>query len=330
MHVRGLNCLPLGLIASVLLLASSCKHQTTENTEKPKDITAVLPKVSSGLAPEQARVVLARVGEKAITVGDYAAALQRMDRFERLRYQSPERRKQLLDELIAIELLADEARRQGLDRELDTQLRLDQAVRDEVLGDLRAAEPTPDSIPESEVRSYYDSHKDEFMEPERRRVAEVVATRVEEAKRVIEAARNASAQDWGRLVRKNSTGRKDASGSVPLELEGDLGIVSSPGEGSSSEPKVPEAVVKAVFSIDKVGGVSDEPVLVQNQYHVVRLSSRMQARLRTFAEAERSIRIKLVQQRIEASQQRLLDDLRKRIPVSVNQALLATIKSSPK
>ena len=49
-----------------------------------------------------------------------------------------------------------------------------------------------------------------------------------------------------------------------------------------------------------------------------------------YGRTERSIRIKLVQQRIEASQQKLLDDLRKWIPVSVNQALLATIKSSPK
>ena len=317
------------MIASVLLFASSCKHQSTENAVKPKGL---LPKASSGLAPEQANQVLARVGDRVITVGDYAAALQRMDRFERLRYQSAERRKQLLDEIIALELLADEARRQGIDRQPDTQLRLDQALRDEVLSDLRATAPAPESLEQSDVRGYYDAHKDEFKEPERRRIAEVVVARVEDAKRVIEAARDASAQDWGGLVRKYSVGRRGAAASLPLELEGDLGIVSDPGQVAPSEPRLPEAVVKAAFAIEKVGGIFPDPVVVQNQYHIVRLTSRVPSRSRTFGEAERSIRVKLVQQRIEASQQQLLDELRKRIPVSVNQSLLATIKSksSPK
>ncbi len=273
-------------------------------------------------------VVLARVGDTAITVGDFASALERMDRFERLRYQSPERRKQLLDEIIALELLADEARRQGLDREFETQLRLDQALRDEVLHDLRAAVPVPESLPEAEVRDYYDAHRDEFKEPERRRISEIVLAKADEAKRAIGSAQGASAQAWGLLVRKYAAGSKE-SASVPLELEGDLGIVSAPGEGSPSEPKIPEAVVRAAFEIEKVGDIYPQPVLVEAKYHVVRLTSRVQPRVRTFAEAERSIRVKLVQQRVETNQQKLLDDLRRRIPVTINQSMLATVKSAP-
>src|SRR4051812_9873030 len=50
------------------------------------------------LTPEQASQVLARVGERSITLGDYAAALERMDPFERMRYQTEDRRQALLDE----------------------------------------------------------------------------------------------------------------------------------------------------------------------------------------------------------------------------------------
>jgi len=305
----------------------SCKPRANKVDEKPKETAILKQKASPGLTPEQSAVVLARVGDQSITVGDYAAALQRMDRFERLRYQSPERRKQLLDEIIAVELLADEARRRGLDRELDTQLRLDQALRDEVLRDLRAAAPAPDAIPEREVREYYEAHRDEFREPERRRIAEIVLARQDEARRLIETARNANAHEWGQLVRKFSAGRKDTS--VPLELEGDVGIVSAPGQGSGSEPQLPEPVVRAAFAIEKIGAVYGEPVPIQDQYHIVRLTSRVVARQRTFAEAERSIRVKLVQQRVEANQQQLIDELRKKIPISINQTLLATIKSAP-
>ncbi len=327
MRVRRLNRWLLGLILG-LVSSVGCHRSANKSAPRPGEMPVLEPRSRSGLTPEQSSVVLARVGDQSITLGDYAAALERMDRFERLRYQSPERRKQLLDELIAVELLADEAKRQGLDREMDTRLRLDQALRDEVLRDLRAAAPTPQAIPDREVRDYYEGHRNEFLEPERRRIADIALNREDEARRAIEAGRNASARDWGVLVRKYSAGRKDPG--VPLELEGDLGIVSAPGQGSGSEPQLPEAVVRAAFTIDKVGDVYSEPVRVQNQYHVVRLTSRVPARQRTYAEAARSIRVKLAQTRLEANQRQLIDELKNKIPVSINQPLLATIKSTPK
>ncbi len=320
----------LGILLLVALSATQgCRRKAAPSGEKvvlssPIKTSTAVP----GLTPEQASQVLARVGDKPITLGDYAAALARMDRFERLRYQSPERRKQLLDEIIAVELLADEARRRGLDREPDTQLRLDQALRDEVLRDLRASVPAPESLPEPEVREYYDAHKDEFSEPERRRISEIVVLHEQDARRLIEGLRNASALDWGQAVRKHSAGRKD-SVALPLELEGDLGIVSPPGQAAGSEPSLPEPLLRAAFGIEKVGGVYGEPVLAQGQYHILRLTSRMPARQRTFSEAERSIRVKLVQQRVATQQQQLIDELRSKFPVSMNQALLATIKSTP-
>src|SRR5262245_26327245 len=67
-----------------------------------------------GLAPDLAGRTLAKVGDRSITLGEYATVLARMDRFERLRYQTADRRKQLLDEMINVELLAAEAERRGL------------------------------------------------------------------------------------------------------------------------------------------------------------------------------------------------------------------------
>ncbi len=331
MQFRGLNRSLLGILVVVSLsVTQGCQHRASQTNDKSQGNSLITPKPSPGLTPEQAAQVLARVGDKAITLGDYASALERMDRFERLRYQSPERKKQLLDEIIAVELLADEARRRGLDHEMDTELRLDQALRDEVLRELRSSAPTPESLPEPEVRSYYDAHRDEFREPERRRIAEIVVTRAEDARHLVEALRNATAIEWGQMVRRHSTGRKDNGVAIPLELEGDLGIVSAPGQGAGNEPHLPEPLLQAAFAIDKIGATYSEPVVVQGQYHIIRLTSRISARQRTFAEAERSIRVKLVQQRLAANQGQLMDELRKKIPVTVNQTLLATIKSPPK
>ncbi|RYZ64078.1 MAG: peptidyl-prolyl cis-trans isomerase, partial [Proteobacteria bacterium] len=58
----------------------------------------------AGLSPEDAKKVLATVGDRTITLGDYAGVLERLGPYERMRYQAPERRKELLDEMITVEL----------------------------------------------------------------------------------------------------------------------------------------------------------------------------------------------------------------------------------
>ncbi len=68
------------------------------------------------LSPEEASQVLAHVGDRTITLGDYVAALQHMDQFDRIRYSAPARRRELLGEMIDVMLLADEARAKGYDR----------------------------------------------------------------------------------------------------------------------------------------------------------------------------------------------------------------------
>ncbi len=318
------------LLTPVLLLCLGfglgCQRKAQPQRE-PAEATA---QPARGLTPQQAAQVLARVGNKTITLGDYASALDRMDRFERLRYQSPDRRKQLLDEMIAVELLADEAKRRGLDRDPETRMRLDQALRDEMLRQQAASLPGPDAIPEHEVRAYYDDHEREFHEPERRRISEVVVRDGAEAQRVLERARTVTASEWGKLVRDHSIEHRKSSEPLPLELEGDLGVVSAPGSAAGDEPRLPEPLLKAAFAIEKPGSVYPEPVLVQGKYHILRLTSRMPPRQRTFAEAERSIRVILAQKRVEASRQELLQELKQKLPIVIDRDLLATVKSEPK
>src|SRR5260221_4085500 len=184
----------------------------------------------AGLTPELAARVLAKVGDHEITLGEYAATLERMDPFERLRYQAPDRRKQLLDELIDLELLAEEARRRGLDKQPETQERVRQMLRDELLAQVRAAVPAPNDISEADARRYYEEHRDDFREPERRRVAHIVLGSEAEAKTVLEKALTATPADWGKLVaEKSRDAQSKTAQALPPELSGDLGIVGPPG-----------------------------------------------------------------------------------------------------
>ena len=135
----------------LVLLALGCDNKSTKGAAASTSASAQQP---AGITPELAARVVAKVGNHEITLGEYAATLQRMDPFERLRYQSPDRRKQLLDELIDLELLAEEARRRGLDKQPESQERVRQMLRDELLSEVRASVPVPGDISEADARRY--------------------------------------------------------------------------------------------------------------------------------------------------------------------------------
>ncbi len=315
------------LVALAGVGLGGCNDKALEKKTGP----AASASAAGGLSPELAAKVLAKVDGHEITLGEYAATLDRMDQFERFRYQSADRRKQLLDEMVKVQLLADEARRRGLDKQPATQERIRQILRNELLRQVRADVPAPADIPMKELSAYYDAHRADFREPERRRVAHIVMNDSPKAKEVLKKALKATAVEWGELVKEDSldTSTRPATAS-PLEMAGDLGIVSPPGTDRGDNPRVPEPLRVAVFKIDKVGGVYDQLVKVQGKVHIVRMTGKTPARDRTFKEAERTIRVTLAQQKIRDAEAKLEKELRARYPVKLDEAALDKLSISRK
>jgi len=270
------------------------------------------------------RQVLARVGAHTITLGDYAAALEHMDEFDRLRYQAPERRKELLGEMIDVLLLADEARERGYDRDPEAQQQLREILRDAMLKKAREGAPGPDAIPAEQVRAYFEAHRGDFHDPERRRVSAIVLSTMAAAERTLEAARAADAGPWGDLVRARSVER--ALPDTPPELMGDLGFVSPPGDPRGNDPRVPEELRVAIFEVSRVGEIVPRVVAGNGLFYVAKLESKSDAHDRTLEDADRSIRVKLAHDAALARQDDFLRELRKEIPVEIDEAALADVK----
>ncbi|WP_437711196.1 peptidylprolyl isomerase [Sorangium sp. So ce448] len=281
-----------------------------------------------GLTAEQSARVLAKVGDRVITLGDFGRTLERMDQFDRLRYQTKERRRELLSELVDAELLALEARRRGLDKDPAVEDTIRQILREAMIARARKGLPAPADIPASEVRAYYEANADKFSEPERRRVAAIVVGDRALGEKVLKEAQKAgSSSAWGELFLKHSlTAPKDKSAAPPLDLAGELGIVSPPGDLRGAHPRVPEPVRAAAFRIGGVGAVGDEVVEADGRFFIVRLSGLTSGHRREFAEAERSIRVALLQQKMQDQERALEDELRKKFPVEINEAALSSVK----
>ena len=82
----------------------------------------------------------------------------------------------------------------------------------------------------------------------------------------------------------------------------------------------------AVFTLAKVGDVASDPVASGGKFYVVKLGAKTDAHDRTLQDAERTIRVRLAQDKIHEKQDAMLDELRKQFPVKIDDAALATVK----
>jgi parvulin-like peptidyl-prolyl isomerase len=309
-------------LAMTLAACSGCTRKVA-----PADAGAA-PSPVAGLTSAQASQVLARVGTRTITVGDFVAALEHMDSFDRIRYQAPERRKELLEEMIDVALLADEARSKGYDKDPEVEQETREILRDAVLKQVRAEAPKPSEIAEAEVRAYYEAHRGDFRDPERRRVSAVVLRNEAAANAALAEARAGSASDWGALVRSRSIDSSAAAGGPP-ELAGDLGFVSPPGDPRGVNARVPEEVRAAVYEISEVGGVLPRVVAAAGKFYVVRLQSKTPPHDRSLDDAARMIRVKLAQEKMHAREEEFVAGLEKQYPVTIDESALRDVKTEP-
>ncbi len=316
------SALCVGLLLGAVALAG-CRHG--KKAPAPAPDASGSPESNGEVDPALLDRSLAKVGDTDITLGEYASVLDRMNRFERMRFQSVDRRKALLDELIDLELLAAEAHRRGLDQRPEVEERVSQVLRDALLEQVRRELPSPDDLPPADVRAYYDEHAEEFTDPERRRVAHIVVADRALAAKVLAEAKAADAKGWGDLVVRYSVDRQRSRG-LPQELMGDLGFVSPPGQSRGTNPLVAPTVREAVFAIAEQGKVYDQVVEADGQFHIVRLLARSEARKRDFAEAERAVRVALVRQHALEAEEKLEAELRERVPVKIDEAALARVK----
>lgn len=281
-----------------------------------------------GLTAEQAAQPLAKIGDRVITLGDFARTLDRMDQFDRLRYQTKERRRELLSDIIDVELLAAEARRRGLDKQAETQDAVRQILRDAMLAKARQGLPVPAEIPAADIKAFYDRNPEMFSEPERRRATAIVLSDAKDAKKVLDAALKAkNAAEWGEIYEKHSINAPKGKGaSGPADLAGDLGMVGPPDDPKGANPKVPEPVRAALFKIGNIGETLGELVEADGKLYIVRLSGRTAPHTRTLQEADRSIRVAILQQKMQEQEKALEQELRKKFPVEIDEKALAATR----
>jgi peptidyl-prolyl cis-trans isomerase C len=278
-----------------------------------------------GLTPEQAAQVLVEVGETKITLGEFAERLGSQSPYLRARYNSPERRREFLENMVRFELLAAEADRRGFTKSDDVERVRRQIMVQQMMADLfdKGGVKLTD-ITDEEVKRYYDEHIAEFDKPAQVRASHILFKDRALAEQALKELK-AHPQDIDLFTKISEQRNQDAT---TKRTGGDLRYFSevSDPKGETDEPDRPAAVRKAAFSLANAGDVYPEVVQSERGFHIVKLTGRREPLKRTLEDARRMIQNKLWRSKRELAIENFVADLRAKANVQENPDALAKVQ----
>jgi len=257
---------------------------------------------------------LAKVDDVTITVGQFQQLINNQTPYVRQRYQSLEKRKEFLDNLVRFEVLAKEAERRGLNKDPDVV----RTMKGVMIQKLLAAEfdkMKPDDISDADAKQYYDTHTSEFNVPEEARASLILVKDQATAKKVLADPRTKSAENEGfrQLVTQYSIDQ------ASKDRGGDLRYFTK------DTKDVPAEIVDAAFKLTTTGEVS-QPIKTAGGFAIIKLTGRRKAFSSTFEEKKLVIKNHLFNDRRNLAMDAFVKKLRDEAKVKVDEGKLAKVQ----
>jgi len=269
---------------------------------------------ATGKAPGDEQPV-ARIDDVVITVGDVQDRINKQAPFARGRYTALDKRKELLDNLIRVEVMAKEAEKRGYDQDPEVvRVKKQQMISKFLQKDFESRLKVED-VPDADVDKYYKEHPEEFNRPDEVRVSQILLKDKAKAEKVAVEARKGDRNDakpFRELVTKYSEDEDSKA------RGGDL---TSFDKASTLYPK---PVIEAAFALKEIGDVS-APVKSDSGYHILRLMQKRPGFSRPLAEVKRQIQQRLFRDVRTRALDAFVADLRKKYAVTIDEANLAKV-----
>lgn len=272
--------------------------------------------------------VLAVVGDEVITIDDFNARMNEQAPFVRSRYQSLEKKQEFLDNLIRMELLAQEAERRGYADDPEVRQAMKRMMVNKVIRTEHERDDL-DDISDEEVRAYYEENINDFVKPERVRLSHIFfeaprsdanrarvrgeATRLLAEIRAKEAANDRTAFANAARERSDDPISKRAGGDLAFrtkeELENLFGL----------------EMAEASFSLENTGDLS-QVVETERGFHLVKLVGRQRALDRSLEEVTPEIRGRLSRNKRNQRFEALVESLREQTTIETNIDVLDALE----
>lgn len=283
-----------------------------------------------GTEPEKSdENIIAEIGERKITdrelerqistyidieLGRYKAVLN-ADELEKEKerlydqFKQSERRLQFLNQMVAYELLNRESNQLKLDtlpENIETvQWLISEFYAQKVLEKMLKERVV---VTESDLKDYYNAHKDEFTEKEKANVSLISVDNEETANKIIEELKAGTSFEEAAKKYNSDEFLINTGGKIDGEIEKGGSI---PGFGNDSELNA------HIFSLGE-GKFSDKPVKRGDKYYIFRVDSLTPASVKPFDEVKRTVEIKKRRLKEQDSYNSYMEELKKKHKVLIH------------
>lgn len=271
-----------------------------------------------GVALAQNGDIAAKIGDDKITVSDFNTIVGYLDAEKQKAIEkNPQLKENFLRQIVQSRVISDIAKEKGFDKkpEIKKQMELfaDNFLANEFLKK-EIAEKV--SISEEDMKSYYDTHKDEFKTPEMARVRHIL---VKVAPGASEEEKKKAKEKAEGILDKIRAGEDFAK--LATELSDDTGSKAKGGDlGFFARGRMVKPFEDAAFSL-KPGQVSG---IVETQfgYHIIKMEEMKEAGIDTFETVKERIRQKLLQDRIRTKVAEFIDNAMKNAKAEIHPEAL--------
>jgi peptidyl-prolyl cis-trans isomerase C len=254
---------------------------------------------------------VAEVNGAVITTTDFKKEAENLPPYLRPMAETPDGKKELLDTMIIREIIMQQAQKDGIDKGQAVTDKLEELKKRVIVeAYLKKKLEQQANITDADLQKYYDQNKDKFQSGDQVRASHILVKTEKEAQEILGQIKNGG--NFEELAKKYSIDSAKAMG-------GDLGWFS---KGSM----IPD-FEKVAFGM-KVGDISNV-VKTQFGYHIIKLTGKRPAGIRSFAEAKEQIKAKLLPEKQQEIFQKLKDDLKKNAKYSVKEDVLKEIDIKP-
>jgi len=271
--------------------------------------------------------VVATVGSETITADDLKKRLEETSPFLRARYNTLERKKEFLDNLIRNELLAQEAEKQGLDKSPAVREQMKRAMIQELIKKQLDERLAGNDIADADLKKFYDAHLDDFQKPERARVFHIFlpATDAKEktaakAKAVYFLKDIEAREKRGETNAFQVTATKESKDQLSAPMGGDLKFLSKDDLAKAYNTELADAAF-ALKNPGEKSGVVETTTGIE----LIKLQVKTVALNRSFEDSKESIRGRIARERRSREYDEWVKKLREQTKVSVNDDELAKV-----
>jgi len=271
--------------------------------------------------------VVAKIGNETISTAELKRRMEDKGPFIRARFDTIERKREMLDDEIRFEILAQEAARRGLDKDPDVLNAMKKTMVQKLLRDQTEGGDGV-TVSEEEVRAFYDENINDYVKPERVRVSHVFfaaekgdANRGKMKAEATKALATARAKPNDRAVfsdlaktLSNDEASKRAGGDLSFKTREDLAAAWG------------EAFANAAFGLKEINDIASSVVETDKGFHVVKLTGRQAALDRPFETVKKQIESRLSSRARSTAFNNFVDELKAKTNVQVNEEALAAIE----